>query len=150
MASARKPPAGGQQALRERQKLRADLKAQDIVWIGIAATETNLQRLGAYLMFCDHPVAVEKMDDKPLPWEDPNDPRFQKPPELEIDYTVVRHSIAKHLVEYVKRFGEERARAVLTSFGASRLSSIPEAQLIPLHDALERALETKREDESGD
>lgn len=138
----RKPPAG-ETALRAKQKARADLKAQDIIWIGIAASEANIQRIAAMLLFADHLEAVERPADGPMPWEDPNDPKFQKPPELEIDYNVVRHSIAKHLSAYVKRFGEERARAVLNSFGASRLSLLPESQLLPLDAALEAALQAE-------
>lgn len=139
----RKPPAGAK-ALQEKRKLRADLQGQDIIWIGIAASEANIQRIGALLLFADHPVAVEKIDNKPLPWEDPTDPRFQKPPELEIDYEVVRRSIMKHLSAYVKKHGEERARAVLSSYGsAPRLSSVPQESLLALDAALEAALQAK-------
>ncbi len=139
----------GEKALRERQKARADLKAQDIVWIGIAATESNIQRIAAFIMFAEWPLVVEKVASGPLPWEDPADPSFQKPPELEIDYNVVRHSIAKHLSAYLKKHGEDSARDVLKSFGAERLSLIAESQLIALDTALEAALQAapKRETE---
>jgi hypothetical protein len=128
----RKAPAG-QAALRKRQHERADLQGQKIIWIGIAATEANIQRIGTLLLLADHPAIEEPYVDQ-LAGIIPDEP-----PPLDVDYEVVKSSIAKHLQEYVKRFDEERARAVLNSFGASRLSSIVESQLLPLHAALEAA-----------
>jgi hypothetical protein len=127
----------------EKAQERADLQKVSIIWIGIAATEANLQRLGALLLFADRVEIKAPVELGPLPWEDPTDPRYQQIPELEVDYEVVKRSIAKHLSAYVKIHGEERARAVLNSFGAPRLSSVPQEQLIPLNAALEAALQAE-------
>lgn len=119
---------------------RAKLKDTDVVWIGIAATEFNMQRLAALLLFAEHPIRVEAEPTALLPWEDPNDPRFEKPPELQIDYELVRRTITKHLTAYLAKHGEEKARAVLKSFGAERISLVAQDQLVPMNAALEAAL----------
>lgn len=123
---------------------RREMKDIKTIQITIKASEFNLQRLAAYMLFCEHlePV-IEIGKELPLPWEDPNDPRFQKPPELLIDYEVVRRSIMKHLSAYLKIHGEERAKAVLESFGAPRLSAVPQDQLLALDAALEAALQAE-------
>lgn len=126
-----------------------DLKATDTVWIGIRATEHNLQRLAAYLLFAERPIEIERMKTVnpvgSLPWEDPNDPAYiaPKPAEESIDWELVKRSTTKLLMQYAKEHGEDKARAVLESYGASRLSLVPQEQLIPLNAALEAALKEK-------
>jgi hypothetical protein len=141
------PRKSGRSASQEKAVQRAELKGIRTVTITLEATEETLQRIAALLLFAPHLEPVYTYEDKPLPWEDPNDPRYQKPPELEIDYHMVRREIMKLLESLVKSRGEERARAVLAELlanaGASRLSSCPEAQLLPLHDALKSALESE-------
>lgn len=120
---------------------RASLKDIRSITITVRASELNLQRLAAFMLFAEHlePV-IEIGGEKPMPWEDPADPRFV-PPTDSIDYAVVRRDITGKLLAYFKQFGEDRAKDVLRSFGAERLSLLADDQLIPLHDALKAALE---------
>lgn len=126
----------------EAAREKAARQKERIVWIGIAATEANMERLSAFLIFADRVQLEAPIKLGPLPWEDPNDPRYiEGPPELQIDYEVVKRSITKLLGQYVERHGATLARSVLESFGAPRLSEVEQSQLIPLHNALEAALQ---------
>lgn len=129
----------------ERALDREKLKQTDTIWIGIRATESNLQRLAAYLLFAERPIVVTEdvEESKPFPFDDPA--AFEATiPETSIDWEVVRRSTTTLLVKYVEKYGEEKAREVLRSFGAERLSLVPKDQLIPLNAALEAALEKKK------
>ena len=106
------------------------------ITITVAASEANLQRLAAYMLFCEHlEPLVEIGPEKPLPWEDPNDPRFVGERQI-VDFAVVRREITKLLGEYVAAHSVDDAKALLKSFGGERLSDIPEPQLLGLHAAL--------------
>jgi hypothetical protein len=133
----------GKAALQKRQKQRADLKEQDIIWIGIAATEQNIQRLGALLLFAEMPVEVEAAPHVLLPWEDPNDPRYQQPPELEVNYELVRRDITKAMTEILQADADLKPRILETikQHGGERLSLVPETQLPELYAAINRIRE---------
>lgn len=124
----------GAEGLAKKWRERADLKEQDIIWIGIAASELNLQRLGALLLFADMPVVVEQTARKPLPWEDPNDPQYQKPPELEVDYDKIRRAIVAQMAVLVNERGHEKAavKAVIQAHGADTLVGVPNDNLAAL------------------
>ncbi len=118
---------------------RAKRKSVQEVTLTLQASEEFLQRLGALLLFAPH-VQAEYTPLTPLPWEDPDDPRYQHPPEMEVDYDAVQRTIITHLEAYVKIHGAERARDVLRVFGAERLSSVSRDQLLGLEQALREAL----------
>jgi hypothetical protein len=118
----------GETSLRKRQKERGDLKGQDIIWIGIAATELNIQRLGALLLFADMPLEIETPKKLMFPWEDPDDPRFQQPPELEVDYELIRRNIVKAMVD-LKR--------VILAHGGETIAAVPNNNLLALLRDLE-------------
>lgn len=120
----------------EKTRERADLKDIRSITITVKASEFNLQRLAAFMIFCEHlePI-VEFGPEKPMPWEDPSDPRFNGPT-LELDVEAIRRDITKHLSAYVKQHGEDRARDLLRSFGGERLSLVPDEQLLTLRNAL--------------
>lgn len=117
----------------EREKLRAP---QEIT-ITLRASESTMQRITALLMYADWAAEPKLNYEKvPLPWEDPNDPRFQQMPELEINYEAVRLEIANRLSRFLQEHGEEKTRELLRSFGAEKIRDVPEPQLKGLLDAL--------------
>lgn len=119
---------------------RAELKQLSEFTITIAGSEANIQRIAALLLFADPAAPVEVKPLPPLPWEDPTDPQYQQPPELEIDYNAVRNSIVKQLEPYVKTHGKQQAKVLIQSFGADRLRDVPEQNLVALDTALGMAL----------
>jgi hypothetical protein len=121
---------------------QAKLKATDTIWIGLKMTEGNFQRLAALLLFAeiDFKVDAEAVPTGPLPWENPADPAFNKPPELEIDFETVRRGIAKHLLAMNEKGRLEEAKQLLAEFKATGLSSIPQDRLVVFHDTLEAML----------
>jgi hypothetical protein len=123
----------GEKALRKRQAERAELKSQDIIWIGIAASETNLQRIAAFLMFADMPTAVEPKQSL-LPWEDPADPRFEKPPEIELNVELIKADIVFEMQRIVKATGGDKAaiKRLIEKYGGATLVTVPNNQLIAL------------------
>lgn len=122
----------GHSALKKKQKDRADLKSGDIVWIGIAATEQNIQRLGAFLMFADYHKEEKPLG--PLPYNDPFE--AAPPPELEVDWTAVRNAIVKTMKELTDSKGILIGKASIIEaiklFGGTRLSDVPQDNLVPL------------------
>lgn len=131
--------------------VRDKLATHRTITLTVTASESNLQRLAGFMMFADRPPPEPAIEpggpDDLMPWEDPNDPRFvpdkPPPPPLDIDYEVVRRSITKHLAKYVEKHGADNARKVLTSFGAPRLSEVPQDQLLALDAALDAALQAE-------
>jgi hypothetical protein len=128
----------GETSLRKRQKERGDLKGQDIIWIGIAATELNIQRLGALLLFADMPLEIETPKKLMFPWEDPDDPRFQQPPELEVDYELIRRNIVKAMVAR-KNDGttKDDLKRVILAHGGETIAAVPNNNLLALLRDLE-------------
>lgn len=127
----------GRTALQKKQKERADLKSGDIIWIGIAATEQNIQRLGAFLMFSDYHKEEKPLG--PLPYDDPFE--AAPPPELEVDWTSVRNAI----LEELKRLYNEQGEAAKVRFlelcnvhGGEKLSTVPNDNLLGLLAALQK------------
>lgn len=133
-----------------RKKTNDKSKLQEMrsVTITISASEGNLQRLAALLLFADHLEPEFKYEDRPLPWEDPNDPKFQQPPELQLDYNVVKRNVVKLLEQYLAKHGADNARKVIQSCGADRVSLLTEPQLLSLYEALTAALPADPEKES--
>lgn len=117
---------------RARAKKVEQEKLKDIntITVTIQASEMNLQRLAAFLLFCEYlEPTYTSGETKPMPWENPDDPRFGQAPELEIDPEVVRRAIGLELVAAVERVGVERVKAFLAEFGATGLASIPPGSL---------------------
>ncbi len=96
----------------------------------IDMTEHNFQRLAALIMLQDHFEIEEKVSTAPLPWEEP---RPEKPAELEIDYEAVRRAIIKQ-AERINNVNV--VRPILEMYGAS-LAEIPRDQLLNLLADLE-------------
>ncbi len=127
----------------EKHQERNKLREMQSITITIAATEGNLQRIAALLLFADHLEPEVKFKPTLLPWEDPNDPQYQKPPELEIDYEAVKRSIAKNLLAVSERFGVLRAKEILATAEATGLSAVKQGDLVELNASLECALAEK-------
>lgn len=123
---------------------QADLKKDRIIWIGIAATEGNLQRLGALLLFADKIEMDPPEPTGPLPWEDPNDPRYVPPAKPEINHELVRQDIIKLLPALVEKMGgKPQVMEVIKAHGAEKLSQIPLDNLLPLYHDLNDRLNPK-------
>jgi hypothetical protein len=118
---------------------RAELKEVREVTLTLQASEEFLQRLAALLIFAPH-VEVKAKPLPPLPWEDPKDPRYELPPQLEVDYNAVRNSIMAHLEAYVPLHGKDAALALIKSHGGTRLGDVPEDRLVALDAAFSGAL----------
>jgi hypothetical protein len=117
----------GRKALDKKRKERADLKDQDIIWVGIAATEANLQRLGVLMLLADFPMVVEPAKQAPLPYEE------TAPPELEIDYTKIRNAIIDVLQEKVKAgVDKERLKDLIARGGGTTVKNTPNDNLLDL------------------
>lgn len=118
------------------------------ITITIEATENNLQRLAALMLFADRlDEDIRRSDDGPLPWDEPAGASTPAP-EAEIDYNVVRRTIVSQLERYVKLHGVDKAREVLRSFGAEKLTLIPVPQLLPLYEAFAAALPAEPENKT--
>lgn len=116
---------------------KEQLKEVDTIWIGVRASEANIQRIGALLMLLDYTQPTyEKTAPALLPWEDPNDPRYQKPPELEIDRNRVQNALMPLLEAYLTQHGEEKAKEMIQSFGGARIGELSDTQLLDLHNSL--------------
>jgi hypothetical protein len=125
--------------LEAKRSEKDELRKMRSVTITIEASENNLQRLAAFMLFADRlDEDIKYVEEGPLPWEEPA-PAEPKPISETIDFNVVRHSIVKQLEQYVAQHGAEKAKEVIRSFGAERLSQLPEEQLLPLYEALKQA-----------
>lgn len=116
---------------------QAELQELDAVQITIRASEMNLQRLAALLLFADHlEPKLEYKQEAPMPWEDPTDPRFQKPPELQLNRNAIQNALMPLLENYQNEHDYEKTAQLIQSFGAPRLSELSDTQLLDLHQAL--------------
>lgn len=123
---------------------KGQLKATDTIWIGIKATEANLQRLGAFLLFADYHVEEAPPEPTLLPWEDPNDPRYKEERPLQIDYELVKRNITTVMKELVTTKGEAfkpTILAVIRDHGGEKLSTVPQDKLVELYAALDQLKE---------
>ena len=115
---------------------RDELKQLDAFTVTVRASEGNIQRLAAFLMFADFADVELKYIEMPLPWEDPNDPRFLKPPELQLNRNGIQNALMPLFEAYFNRHGEEKAKEMIKSFGAERLSLLTDTQLLDMYNAL--------------
>ena len=126
----------------EKKQDQADLKVIKTITITVKASEFNLQRLAAFMLFCEHlePIVEVGGPEKPMCWEDPTDPRFvpdPAKPALEIDYALVRRDITKEL----ERLGAGSRTAIVAAIqanGGTRISDVPESNLLSLLSDLNR------------
>lgn len=127
-------------SLEERREARAHLRKQDTMTITVTASNANLQRLRALFLYSDKPVVDVPLEpEAPFPFDElmaAPDPEPVNPPPLEIDYNAVREHIKALLAQYVERFGIDKGKAMLVSFGAERLSELADIHLIGLHQGL--------------
>jgi hypothetical protein len=130
----------GKAALAKRQKDRADLKSRDIIWVGIAASESNIQRIAAMLMFSEWPIEVEPQEDQlanVLPWGE------ETPPEIEFNYEAIRADITRALTAILEKDESQKPRlkALIQEHGGERLSLVPEKNLPELFASINRIRE---------
>lgn len=124
-------PAGN----REKQQERAALKETQEVTITLRATEGMLERLAALLLFAEAPAEVRHVELGPLPWE----AKGESPPQLQIDYAVVRRSIVAALSALLEAgIPKTQVQEVIRRHGAETLAKIPEDNLLPLYEDLNR------------
>jgi hypothetical protein len=130
-------PPKGRAALAKRQKARPDLKGDDILWIGIKASEFNIQRLASFLMFSEHKVEVEPYVDQ-LEEKIPGGEGFEVAP-MEFDYKLIRQTIVKALEALltVRPDVKPRVLEVIKQHGGERLSLVPDHNLPELYKALD-------------
>ena len=114
----------------------------DTIWIGIRASDANLERLGALLLFADIDFKVQNQTEPagPMMFEDPAE--HPLPAEADhVDYEVVKREIFRHLEKYVAKHDGVRAKNLLMTFGAPKVSLIPQDRLLELEAALKAAVE---------
>lgn len=111
---------------------QAELKELNAVQFTIVASEMNLQRLAALLMFADHhkPVFVEKQPAQ-LPYEED-----APEPELEINRVALENAVAPLLEKYLNKHGREKTQDMIKTFGVERAFQMGDQQLLILHDSL--------------
>lgn len=131
----------GRAALAKRQKARADLQGQDIIWVGFAATEANIQRIGTLLMLADWPTVVEaKQKEDQLESVIPGGEHgFEaEPPEMEFDFEAIRRAIVKDLTHILGVDPDRKPRVmeVIKAHGGEKLSTVPNNNLPDLYKAL--------------
>jgi hypothetical protein len=124
---------------------QAELSELRAIQITLVASEANLQRIAAMLLFADHLEPKYELAAKPLPWEDPNDPQYQKPPALEIDYNAVRNGIMKDLEWYVAQYSEAQAKEFISLHGAERIRDLTEDQLLTMSGSLAAEIKAAHE-----
>jgi hypothetical protein len=133
------PTPKGKAALAKRQKERADLKSQDIIWIGIAASEMNIQRLGTLLMLADWPMVLEKRHEDQLECVIPGGEGFEATP-MDLNYELIRRDIVNAMTEIVEADPSQKARIMeaIKQHGGERLSLVPEKNLPELFASINR------------
>lgn len=117
----------------KKKRDQAELKNINAIQITIEASELNLQRLGALLMFADPYTDVKLVKELgPLPWEE----KGEAPPQLEIDRVAVQNAVTPKLVTYLNEHGHDATRALIESFGAPKLRDLSDEQILGLYNAL--------------
>lgn len=135
--------AGRKRKLTQKYMQTRKLRDKDVIQITIAASEINLQRIAALMLFSADPIVREEyvIEDAVMPFdEDAAAEAFDE----NVDYEAVRLAIVKLLEQYVNKFGAEKAREVLKSFNAKRLSEVAREHLLGLHDGLDSAVNGKK------
>lgn len=131
----------GRAALAKRQKERPDLKGDDILWIGIKASEFNIARLASFLIFAEHKVEVEPYVDQLESVIPGGEHGFEaEPPEMEFDYEAIRREITKALgaLLTVQPDMKPKVLEVIKAHGGEKLSSVPNNNLPDLYKALDQ------------
>lgn len=117
----------------KKKRDQAELKNINAIQITIEASELNLQRLGALLMFADPYTDVKLVKALgPLPWEE----KGESPPQLEIDRVAVQNAVTPLLVKYVDTHGHDSTRILIESFGGPKLRDLSDEQILGLYNAL--------------
>ena len=133
--------------LQEKRADQAKLKQLRRVVITLEASEEILARLAALLTFSTLPYELEEAKPLgPLPYEDPDDPRYIVPqtPTLQIDYHLVRRDIMRVMDAYLTAGGvRENVVTAIRDAGGTKLSDVPEDNLLPLLDSLTRLNQNK-------
>ena len=113
---------------------KSKLKVNRAFTITIEASELNIQRIVALMLYSDRPPPDLIYVDPVLPGEDA--------PVLEdsIDWAAVRNVLTKHIVTYATAAGSDAARAMLLEFGGAKLSEVPQENLLSLNASLEAAI----------
>lgn len=115
----------------KKQLDQATLKNLGQIQFTLVASEGNLQRIAALLLFADWPTEMFRLESQQLPYE------TVEPPKLEIERKVVEGAIAPLLNAYVEKHGVEKARAMIQSLGVERVRELPDEQLLGLYHSLQ-------------
>lgn len=118
----------------KKQLDQATLKNLGQIQLTIVASEGNLQRIAALLMFAEWPTEMYKLVPATMPFEE------EQPPKLEIERKVVEGAVAPLLGKYVEKHGAERARAMIQSYGAGRVRELTDEHLLGLYNTLQEVL----------
>jgi len=121
--------------LQEKRADQAKLKQLRRVTITLEASEEILARIAALLTFATLPYELEAAEPiSPLPWEDPNDPRFVAEVETKtFDYNAVRNEIMASMDRYLKAGGDrDNIVKAITACGGTKLSDVPTVNLVYL------------------
>lgn len=130
-------PAGKRTA---KQQERAALKASKEITLTIRCTEETMQRLAALLLFAEAPAEVRYVELGPLPYETADAPA----PVLQVDYAVVRRDIVQTMDALLKAgCTKDDILPVIRRHGAETLARVPEVNLLPLWDDLNRMKEER-------
>jgi hypothetical protein len=121
---------------------RAKLLERKKVIVTFDADEETMQRIAALCLLAKLPYQLEDAPPlPPCPWDLPEG---APPPELEVDYNAVRNACIKLMSQWV---GEQRSReeivAIIDMHGGDRLTTVPNDNLVLLHDYLSDRLNPK-------
>lgn len=134
--------------LTEKNLVKRPLRSGDYIDIRISASEINLARITAMMLYAADPIVREEyviQDDTPMPWEEGGAEAIQafneqKFADEAIDWETVRTSIVKLMEQYIKLHKAEGMMKVLRSFNVERLRDVPREHLLGLHDGLDASL----------
>jgi hypothetical protein len=137
------PPAN--KKLTAKRADQAKLKQLRRVTITLEASEEILARIAALLTFATLPYELEEAEPiGPLPWEDPDDPRFVAEPQLQIDYNLVKNDIMAAMDKYLTAGGDrQKIVAAIHLAGGETLSTVPQKYLLELLESINRLNQSK-------
>lgn len=117
------------------------------VCLELEATENTLQRLNALMMLSDpyRERQIELQDLGPLPWEEKyvRDGEVEENPHLiplELDYAAIRRDIVKHFEKYTEKHGRASLEHLIQSYGGTKVSTVPDSQVLGLLADIEAAI----------
>ena len=122
-------------AATKKKRTQQELKDLNAVQITIVASELNLQRLAALMLFSEQlfEPMVKETTEAPLPFDGPDQ---ELKPVLELNRPAIETAVFPMLEAYLKQHGEEATKKMIESFGAPRLGQLTDEQLLAMYNAL--------------